>query len=372
LSRSDKESERALDRVVPHLSSLIGRPKVPREHLFALAAAVAGQRCLVTGAGGSIGSSLSRLLAVQPHNRLVFVDSHENSLFQLESRLTEAGSASDSMRFVLLDIRDKEAVGRLLEIERPQTIFHLAAYKHVPLAEQCPLPYLDVNVLAGWQLLELAAMHRVERLVFSSTDKAVNPTNVYGATKRAMELAMRAHANASPQTKLVSARLVNVVGARGSVIETFVRQICEGKPLTVTDPAMTRYWITEEEALLLLLTAATSPRESTVVTLDLSAPCTVLSVAERLWELLRSGQTPMPLRTVGLRPGEKLSEELLYASERLVPTDAMWVVEVANDREQRPSLAEMAAWVEGLRRAVRQSQVEEAVASLFSFVRDFS
>ena len=372
MGQSRAEVEKAIATVLPHLAELMGRPAVSTAHLRSLAEQTAERRCLITGAGGSLGSALSSLLASQRPRQLTLVDGHENSLFQLQSQLRDCGLQSPSLRFALLDIRNTVGMRKLLDRERPQIVFHLAAYKHVPLAEQWPLPFVEVNVLAGWDLLRLSEESEVERLVYSSTDKAVNPRSVYGATKRAMELAMAAHGFEAMSTSYVCTRLVNVVGARGGVVETFIRQVCEGKPLTLTDVGMTRYWITEEEALLLLLSAAAWPGRRGALMLDLGEPTNVLSVAERLWALLRPQAGPLPFRAIGLRPGEKLCEELTYGHERLEPAKLPGIYQIVSRREARPSLSEMAAWIEWLCLLVEAQRAGETVDALFSFVANFS
>ena len=369
---SGNEIERALDLVGPQLAELVGRSPVPAAELAELAAQVAGQRCLITGAGGSIGSSLASLLARHCPRQLALVDNHENSLFQLQRRLLSTSVRADRVEFVLADVRNEKAMESLLLSDRPQVIFHLAAYKHVPIAQDWPGPFAEVNVLAGWNLLGLAARYEVEKLVYSSTDKAVRPCNVYGATKRAMELALQAYGASGAFTQFVCARLVNVVGARGGVIETFIRQACEGQPLTVTDAAMTRYWITEDEALLLLMSAALWRGSSTTLMLVLQQPCSVVSVAQRLWDLLRGGPEPVPICPIGTRPGERLQEELTYDHERLVAGDSPSIVEVKNLGPVRPSLSDMSIWIDRLRLLVDEQRDSEVREALFSFARDFS
>lgn len=293
---------------------LLGRPVI-RFAPEVLRPAVAGRRVLVTGAGGSLGRALVRWLVAAEPAALVLLDHHEPSLFQLRQAV---GAVPVPCRFVLADVRDRVRLERLLTRERIAVVFHLAAYKHVTSGEENPEAVVEVNVLGTLRLLEAAALAGVERFVYPSTDKAVRPPSLYGATKRLVELVLRARAQAGLGPPAVAVRLVNVLGSQGSVIEIFLQQIMAGQPLSLTDPAMRRYWITEDEAVGLLLVAAWL-RESGPLVLDLGEPVPLVEIARRLWRALgREGEPP--LRVVGPRPGERLVEELTYPDERLRPT----------------------------------------------------
>jgi FlaA1/EpsC-like NDP-sugar epimerase len=281
-----------------------------------LADRLAGRRILVTGAGGSVGSALADLLASLRPAELVLVESHEPSLFHLRARLL-AAQPSVCYRWTLADVRDERKLAAVFGQSRPEIVFHLAAYKHVPLAEENLDQVLAVNVLGTVGLVQQAARSGVEMLVYPSTDKAVNPPSIYGATKRVVEryLAEVAREHFGPAIRLV--RLVNVFGTQGSVIETFTRQILAGQPLTITDPRMTRYWMTMAEAAgLLAWTTTTETPGPFILAVGEAAPLEV--TARRLSRLLRPDVDPA-IRYVGIRPGERLHEELAYPYETLEP-----------------------------------------------------
>lgn len=307
---------------------------------------LAARRLLITGAAGSIGSALSERLVRLAPPALVLLDHHENSLFQLSQRLRATRPAGQpEPTLVLADVRDPERSGAVLRRYRPEVVFHLAAYKHVPLGEAQPAAYVANNVLGTWHLLMAARETGVEALVYPSTDKAVAPVNTYGATKRIVERMLRALAQeAGP--RLVAARLVNVLGARGGVIEKFARQIGEGRPLTVTDPGMTRYWITEREALDYLILAAQLGPRGGVLTLDLGRPVRVVEVARRLWELLGPPGEPFTPRYIGAYPGERLDEFLYGPDEEARPSGIPNVLEVRAPGGEGP--AELARLVDEL------------------------
>ena len=286
----------------------------------ALADRLAGRRILVTGAGGSVGSALVDLLASLGPAELVLLESHEPSLFHLRNRLLTARPGV-SYRWTLADVRDERKLATTFRQWRPEVVFHLAAYKHVPLGEENVDQVVGVNVLGTVRLVRQAASAGVETVVYPSTDKAVNPPSIYGATKRVVEryLAEVARGPAGPAIRVV--RLVNVFGTQGSVIETFTRQILAGQPLTITDPRMIRYWMTMREAAHLLAwttTIATGEAAEWPFVLKVGEAVPLETTARRLCRLLRPG-AGVSIRYVGIRPGERLYEELTYPYETLEP-----------------------------------------------------
>jgi FlaA1/EpsC-like NDP-sugar epimerase len=325
-----------LERLDP--SRLLGRPEVVVDCRSA-AEALGGRRILVTGAGGSVGVPLvERLLALSPA-QLVLLDSHEDSLFRLQRRLAgvrgqgpgvggqerdgfSAGAAlrapAPDPQLVLADVRNRDKITKLFRRWEPEVVFHLAAYKHVHFGEAQPDEPISVNVLATHALVETAVAHGVQVFVYTSSDKAVNPPSIYGATKRLAELVVRWGARQA-RGRFVIVRFVNVLGTRGSVIETFLEQLAAGQPLTITDPAMTRYWMSQREAVDLVLAAAGSGPSGVTLLLDPGRPVRVLDMAERVTGLLGAGQVAPAVQIVGRRAGERLAEELASASERLVP-----------------------------------------------------
>ncbi|HLH24491.1 MAG TPA: polysaccharide biosynthesis protein [Chloroflexota bacterium] len=350
-----------LERLDP--SALLGRPEVAVD-CAAAAEALRGRRILVTGAGGSVGVPLvQRLLGLAPA-RLVLLDNHEDSLFRLQRRLSARGhepegpeSATPGRRslvpdpqLVLADVRNREKLEKLFRRWEPEVVFHLAAYKHVHFGEAQPDEPISVNVLATHALVETAVAHGVQAFVYTSSDKAVNPPSIYGATKRLAELVVR-WGGRQASGRFVVVRFVNVLGTRGSVIETFLEQLAAGLPLTITDPAMTRYWMSQREAVDLVLAAAGRGPAGATLLLDPGPPVRVLDMAERLAALVRPAAAARPVRIVGRRPGERLAEELVSARERLVPGPACGLATVEHDAGDAP-LAAVPDHVAALRAAL--------------------
>ncbi|MBX5489982.1 MAG: polysaccharide biosynthesis protein [Chloroflexi bacterium] len=315
---------------------LLGRPEVelPLERAVA---ALRGRRVLVTGAGGSVGSALAaRLLALEPA-ALLLLDSHEASLFQLQRHLRPA---RPTPTLLLGDVRNRAKLQTVFHQHQPEIVFHLAAYKHVHFGETQPDESIAVNVLATDALAELAAQHDVVALVYTSSDKAVQPSGAYGATKRLAELVVQARGRRA-RGRFVVVRFVNVLGTRGSVIETWCEQLAAGQPVTITDPAMTRYWMSMAEATALLLAAAGLGDNGSILLLDVGAPVPVVTLAERLCALL--GRGAPALEVVGRRPGERLAEALVSPHERLVPGPLPQTWRVARDDAEAPLRALPAA-----------------------------
>jgi FlaA1/EpsC-like NDP-sugar epimerase len=270
-----------------------------------------GASVMVTGAGGSIGSALCELLARSGAAALVCVENHEPSLFRLGLRLRER-FPNLRVRHALADVRDGERLGRLIDHHAVDAIFQMAAYKHVPLGEENCDQVVDVNVLATLTLADLASARGVRDFVYPSTDKAVRPPSIYGATKRLVELELMRRV-ADHGRRCGVARLVNVFGTAGNVIETWARQLPEGTPIWVTDARMTRYWMTTHEATMLLASAACLEPEPAPLLLEVGDPVPLLRTAERLAEMV-IGRAP-ETQIVGWRPGERLHEELAYDYE---------------------------------------------------------
>jgi FlaA1/EpsC-like NDP-sugar epimerase len=325
------ESSTPADGVVAPIDwdRLLDRPPVPTDH-EALAAAFAGRRVLITGAAGSLGRELAECVATYAPAALVLLDMHEPSLFALRERLLATRPDLQPV-YSLTDARNRRKVGAVFAAHRPEVVYHLAAYKHVPWAEEDPIEYVESNLGGGRVVVEAAAAVGAERLIYPSTDKSVNPPSLYGATKRIMELLLRETAAASG-LRARAARFVNVLGTQGSVGVTFARQLAAGQPLTLTDPGMTRYWIAPRHATLLLAYAAgpafDAPYEALLPDAGPAVP--VLTIASRVWELLHpdapAGEPAVV--TTGLRPGERLHEELTGAGEWLEPSPYPGVLRV--------------------------------------------
>jgi FlaA1/EpsC-like NDP-sugar epimerase len=272
-----------------------------------------GRTVLVTGAAGSIGSELSIQLARFGPARLVLLDTNESGLHAITSRVQSA-------ELLLADIRDRPTLRYHFESVRPHIVFHAAAYKHVPILERAPLAGIVTNVLGTANVIECSASVDAERLVFISSDKAVEPTSVLGYTKRFGEL-LTLSAARSLERSYVAVRFGNVLGSSGSVVPIFTRQIDNGGPVTVTDRRATRYFMTIEEAAGLVIEAAAVALPGQLMVLDMGEPVSILELAERMIRLrgLRVG-ADVRVEIVGLRPGEKMHEQLLFPTETAVAT----------------------------------------------------
>jgi FlaA1/EpsC-like NDP-sugar epimerase len=291
----------------PPADLLLGRPEFAGD-LADVARAVHGRRVLLTGAGGSIGWPLSQVLLSAAPRRLVLLDHHEHSLFSLERALGGADAAS----YELADIRDTPRLRGIFAQHQPEVVIHLAAAKHVPYGERFPEGAVASNVLATRALLQLADEVGTEVFVYPSSDKSVLPPSVYGASKRLAEVLVQ---DAARGRRWAVVRFVNIIGTRGSVIETFTQQVLADKPLSVTDDRMTRYWISMREAMWCALSAAECAATAQIVMPDCGEPVPVLETARRLAGWYRPDRVPYPIACTGIRPGERLHEVLLSANE---------------------------------------------------------
>lgn len=273
---------------------------------------ITGKSILVTGGGGSIGSELVRQCAKLKPSKLVMLDIDETELFHVENELKVYGT---TVIPCVASVTDRSKMERVLNEHKPAVIFHAAAYKHVPMMESFPEEAVRVNIGGTHVLADLACKHGVDKFVMVSTDKAVNPTNVMGATKRvAEEICMSYNDHCS--TKFISVRFGNVLGSRGSVVPLFMEQISNGGPITLTDPRMKRYFMTIPEAVLLVMQAGSMGDGGEVFVLDMGEPVKIMDMAKDLIRLhgLEPGKD-IQVEVTGLRPGEKLFEELLNAEE---------------------------------------------------------
>jgi FlaA1/EpsC-like NDP-sugar epimerase len=301
------------------INDLLGRDPVRIDNRE-VEASISERVVLVTGGGGSIGSELCRQIASFSPKRLIIFDIYENNAYDIQQELLRTYPALDLAVFIG-SVRDEKRVNALLECERPDVIFHAAAHKHVPLMEENPAEAVKNNVFGTRNVAEAAARYGVKRFVLISTDKAVNPTNVMGATKRICEIIVQDLSRRCDSTEFVAVRFGNVLGSNGSVIPLFKRQIAEGGPVTVTHKDIIRYFMTIPEAVSLVLQAEAFAKGGEIFVLDMGAPVKILTLAENLIRL--SGFKPyddIPISFTGLRPGEKLYEELLMAEEGLRST----------------------------------------------------
>jgi len=275
---------------------------------------------LVTGAAGSIGSEIVRKLSEHNASLIICVDFSESALYDLEQEL-KRNHPQLAYRFYLTDIRNEKLVENIFEEYKPDFIYHAAAYKHVPLMEQFPWEAVKTNVFATCSVVKLAIAHKAEKFVFVSSDKAVNPTSVMGATKRLAEIIVQAYASTNTETSFVVTRFGNVLGSNGSVVPLFKKQIQNGGPVTVTHPEMIRYFMTIAEACQLVLEASVMADGGEVFVFDMGEPVKIVDLAKNMIRL--AGYTPdveIKIEFIGERPGEKLYEEVFSKDEKMKQT----------------------------------------------------
>ena len=283
---------------------------------------VSGKVVMVTGGGGSIGSELCRQIAAAGPKELIIVDIYENNAYAIQQELIRKYGDTLNLTVLIASVRDSKKVELLFKTYTPNIVFHAAAHKHVPLMETSPEEAVKNNVFGTYNVAVTAQKYKAERFVLISTDKAVNPTNIMGATKRLCEMIVQSVAKTG-DTSFVAVRFGNVLGSNGSVLPLFKEQIANGGPLTVTDPNIVRYFMTIPEAVSLVLQAASMPGRGNIYVLDMGAPVKILELAENLIKL--AGFIPyrdIDIVFTGLRPGEKLYEELLMDEEGTTKTDS--------------------------------------------------
>ena len=281
---------------------------------------VAGRTVLVTGGGGTIGSELCRQIAEHDPKRLVIFDIYENNAYDIQNELRRKYPELDLVTLIG-SVRDSKRLESVFKTYRPDIVYHAAAHKHVPLMEDSPKEAIKNNVFGTLKTAQCADKYGAKKFVLISTDKAVNPTNIMGASKRMCEMIIQSY-NKRSETEFVAVRFGNVLGSNGSVIPLFKKQIEAGGPVTVTDPDIIRYFMTIPEAVTLVLQAGASAKGGEIFVLDMGKPVKILTLAENLIRL--SGFTPhkdIKIEFIGLRPGEKLYEEMLMAEEGLKETE---------------------------------------------------
>ena len=303
------------------VEDLLGRDPIKFDNKD-IRAYIENKVCMVTGGGGSIGSELVRQIAKYKPKQIIIVDIYENNAYDIQQELVMEYGKSLNLVTLIASVRDYFRMNQIFKKYKPEVIFHAAAHKHVPLMENNPMEAIKNNVIGTFNISTLALIYRVKKFVMISTDKAVNPTNVMGASKRCCEMIVRFMSmNNDSQTEFVVTRFGNVLGSNGSVIPLFKRQIEQGKPVTVTHPDIIRYFMTIPEAVSLVLEAASIAHGGEIFVLDMGQPVKIVSLAENLIRMY--GKVPykdVPIKFTGLRPGEKIKEELLMNEEGLQKT----------------------------------------------------
>ncbi|WP_214802336.1 nucleoside-diphosphate sugar epimerase/dehydratase [Exiguobacterium sp. s194] len=294
------------------IEDLLGREPVQLD-ISGISSHVEGATVLVTGAGGSIGSELCRQLIKFAPAEMILLGHGENSIYLIERELRELGMET-VLHPVIGDVQDEARLEEVFRMYKPDIVYHAAAHKHVPLMEGNPLEAVKNNIYGTKHMVDVAARHKVNRFIMISTDKAVNPTNVMGSTKRIAEMVVQEKARAS-DTIFAVVRFGNVLGSRGSVVPLFKEQILRGGPVTVTDAEMTRYFMTIPEASRLVIQASVLARGGEVFVLDMGDPVKIIDLAKKMIELSGFTTDQIGIEVTGIRPGEKLYEELLAESE---------------------------------------------------------
>ena len=350
-SLSDKDRKRILDiasetsckiKIIPYLTQMLGEENketniiskaqdIKIEDLLGrepvtfdnsdVKEYISGKVCMVTGGGGSIGSELVRQIVKYSPKQIIIVDIYENNAYDIQQELYMDYGRDLNLVTLIASVRDYDKMNLIFKTYRPNIVFHAAAHKHVPLMETVPEEAVKNNIFGTFNCATLAEFYKVEKFVMISTDKAVNPTNVMGATKRCCEMIIQYMAQNYSNTDFITTRFGNVLGSNGSVIPLFKKQIETGKPVTVTHPEIIRYFMTIPEAVSLVLQAGAMAHGGEIFVLDMGEPVKIVTLAENLIRLY--GKVPyqdVEIKFTGLRPGEKLYEELLMSEEGLKET----------------------------------------------------
>lgn len=300
------------------ISELLGRAHIELNQ-GRLSNDLEGKTVIITGAAGSIGSGIARELTKYNVKQLILLDQAESPLYDLQQEI-KINNLDFHIQFRIGDIRNKQTINKLFEEFKPQIVFHAAAYKHVPLMEENPYEAISTNIIGTKNLTECAIQYTVEKFIFISTDKAVNPTNIMGASKRIAEMIVQ-EKNNNGITKFITTRFGNVLGSNGSVIPLFQRQIAQGGPVTLTDERITRFFMTIPEACQLVLEAFSMGNGGEIYVFDMGESVRIIDLARKM--ILLHGLEPgkdIEIKITGLRPGEKLYEELLADTETTLPT----------------------------------------------------
>ena len=349
--RSDGASPRKIE-----LEDLLGRQAVEL-NMQGLAALFSGQTVLVTGAGGSIGSELCRQIARLGVARLVCVDASEIAIYKLEQELQDAHPQMQGLYYTA-NVREFDRLQAVALRYKPSVVVHAAAYKHVPLMESHnEIEAIRTNILGTLHAGRIAGLCGAQKFVLISTDKAVNPTNIMGATKRMAELVVQSVALEHPDTSYVSVRFGNVLGSSGSVVPLFTEQIARGGPITVTHPDIVRYFMTIPEAARLVLQAGLMGSTGQIYVLDMGEPMKIAELARMMIRLSGKSEQDIALSFTGLRPGEKLFEELLADDETTEPTQHPKLRVAKSSGQQAVAIVDVTSWIVGIGPAPTSQEV---------------
>lgn len=321
------------------------------------------KRVLITGGGGSIGSELGKQIAKFNLEKLITLDHNENSIYFTEIDLLKS-NPNLSLEAIIADIRDYQRMEQIFKDYKPHIIFHAAAHKHVPLMEKYPAEAIKNNIFGTKNLMEVAHKYKAEKFILISTDKAVNPTSIMGATKKVAELLRQLFEGSS--TKFISVRFGNVLGSNGSVVPLFKKQIYSGGPVTITHPEARRYFMTIQEAVSLIIQSASLGKGEEIFVLDMGQQIKIVDLAKELITL--SGMSPeedVEIKFIGLRPGEKISEELLTQKEDLSSTKYEKIFIACSDNLNREEIEKSLANLEKL------SKKEDIIKALKSIITNY-
>ena len=363
----DKEVSLSAIRDVSYVD-LLGREEVKLDK-NSIENLLKGKRVLITGAGGSIGSELVRQCLVYNPAELICIDNSEENLFNISSEMEQIKTRA-VIKSILGDILAKKHMEKIINEMRPQIIFHAAAYKHVPIQELHPWAAVKTNVGGTMNLINLADKYRVEKFVLVSTDKAVNPVNVMGATKRLAEKLIQS-INIDSKTEFSAVRFGNVIGSSGSAIPTFQKQINSGGPVTITHPEMTRYFMSIQEAAQLILQAGAYGKKGKIFLLEMGKPIKILQLARDLIRL--SGLEPdrdISIVFTGLRPGEKLYEELQSLDEKVIPSEHKKIM-ILDDSNHEMSWDALKNTIEDLLNIAENLDSDEIQSKLSQLLPDY-
>ncbi|MEY4611920.1 MAG: hypothetical protein RL246_2239 [Bacteroidota bacterium] len=351
------------------IEDLLGREEIQMNNKQ-ISSEMNSKSIMVTGAAGSIGSEIVRQLLAYFPSKVILVDQAESGLFDLEYELAGKIPTNTEIVVKVADVSDAHRMGNIMRTHKPSIIFHAAAYKHVPLMEKNPYEAIKINILGTRNIAELAAENGVDKFVMVSTDKAVNPTNVMGATKRFAEMYTQSmNQLEGVHTKFIATRFGNVLGSNGSVIPLFKKQIERGGPITVTHPEITRYFMTIPEACELVLEAATMGGGGEVFVFDMGESVKIINLAKKMITLsgLRVDRD-IEIKFTGLRPGEKLYEELLNNNENTLPTHHPKILKATLNT---PSYSFMEIQASDLERILNEGDNNDLVAKIKDVIPEY-